>query len=116
MSDDATLWRETGHVCRVCLGPVMARHGGAPLAKCMCCGAQVEGKVKDLCACGIRRVNGVDAGLRCVPNPLKCPESPQLVVVEFRDYPDKPRRPRASKPTDCVSAWQKNLLEHMEGT
>ena len=105
------VWAETGHVCRVCLGPVMVRmHSGRHVARCMACGAQAEGGHKQVCACGTKRSRGQDAYLRCVPNPFLSPERPKLVVVQYVEDAIKTARKHERRPTDCAADEHQTTL------
>ena len=78
-------WRLTAHICRACLGRVLTRStfDHKRIYRCSNCGCEREGRTETaLCCCGIafgkvRR----DAGIRCVPNPLRTPECMSEVVA-----------------------------------
>lgn len=76
------LFRRTGHVCRTCLGPVLAGADGYICAVCDAAGDAPEA----ICGCGIR-VQGSSGGkralFRCAPNPARGPASPAAAVITF---------------------------------
>lgn len=79
------MWELTDHVCRVCLGRVLRRKvPGGWVNRCADCGAEMAGKVENLCACGAKLKTGKNAGFRCRANPDgSTPESPAEIVVMF---------------------------------
>ena len=78
-------WRITRHACRACMGRVLEREAftGKKVYRCSNCGIEREGASETaLCCCGIRFGKAQrDAGIRCVPNPLRTPECMSEVVA-----------------------------------
>jgi hypothetical protein len=82
-------WAIRPHICRVCFGRVL-RCGppGAASYRCSNCGLTQDGAADSvLCMCGLRTRTstrnplGVNAGLRCIPNPRISPEMPSEIVA-----------------------------------
>lgn len=73
-------WEITDHVCRVCLGRVLARRG---VYRCADCGAEGHGEPASVCACGATLKPGKNAGMRCVKNEQRSPEAPQEIAVKY---------------------------------
>lgn len=78
-------WRLTDHACRVCFGRVLERRtsDGRRLVRCANCGTEVEGRVENLCCCGLKTKAGRLAGMKCVRNDAPTPEQPSEVMVRF---------------------------------
>lgn len=85
-SDAELTWRLTDHVCRACMGRILARDGigDRRIYRCSNCGLEREGGNESvLCCCGIRFGKGQrDAGIRCVPNTNRSPECMSEVVAQ----------------------------------
>jgi hypothetical protein len=83
-TDAVMAWYFTDHVCRACFGRVMVHihFDRRRTYRCTCCGLTAEGKSEAaICACGIKLKTGRDAGVRCVPNKERRPESPSEIVA-----------------------------------
>jgi hypothetical protein len=81
---DAFEWRIELHVCRICFGRVTSREtfDGRRLFRCSNCGVEREGSsASAICACGIKLKSKIDAGIRCVVNEQRTPESPSEIVA-----------------------------------
>lgn len=67
------------------MGRVLMREtfDGKRLYRCSNCGIEREGRAESaLCCCGIRFGKaGRDAGIRCLPNPLRTPECMSEVIA-----------------------------------
>lgn len=94
MSSVSGLWGFTDHVCRECLDRIMLRLDG-PLAgqlhRCSGCGAEANGNVEWLCACGAQyrnhpkvstKLRGKNMGFRCIKNPKRSGDFPAEIVVQ----------------------------------
>ena len=86
MSAEEFTWRITKHVCRACMGRVLARETfeAKRIYRCSNCGIEREGRAESaLCCCGIAFGKGKrDAGIRCVVNPERTPECMSEVVAQ----------------------------------
>lgn len=83
MSDDQH-WRLTAHVCRICLGRVLAHTtlDGRQVFRCSNCGVMREGTDETvICTCGLKLKTKIDAGIRCTPNERKTPECVSEIVA-----------------------------------
>lgn len=86
-------WTLHPHICRYCFGRILrAEQEGSPLWRCSHCGREETGPdVSCLCCCGIKYKRGgrkgmksaapVDAGIRCITNPMPTPEFPAEIVA-----------------------------------
>lgn len=84
MKSDDLEWRIEAHVCRICFGRVASRKTfeGRMLYRCTNCGVEREGQAPDvICSCGIKLKTKIDAGIRCVVNEQRSPESPSEIVA-----------------------------------
>lgn len=87
------VWALTDHACRACFGRIIVREtfDGRRIYRCTNCGAEREGRTEAaLCCCGIRLKTGVDAGIRCQPNPDPTPEFPSEIVAAQAEVSAKP--------------------------
>lgn len=90
------LWRLEPHVCKNCFGRVMSRAGdvvGERIFRCSNCGTERAGRdASVMCCCGVTlrkaarsglKTGGetLDAGIRCVTNPLKTELMPGEIVA-----------------------------------
>ncbi len=76
-------WLLTQHVCRSCLGRVLARTDedvAAAMHRCSDCGCEATGGVESLCACGALPA-GSRVRLRCAPNENRTAASPSEIIV-----------------------------------
>lgn len=83
-------WVITAHVCRCCFGRVLMREAfdRKKTFRCSNCGIEAEGRTEAaICSCGIKLKTGVDAGIRCGPNPDKTPEFPSEIVASQAPLP-----------------------------
>jgi hypothetical protein len=82
------LYRRTGHVCRTCLGPILADEAGFV---CAVCDASSPSDVSAICGCGIRISGTLQRGLgfRCAPNPTRSDGSPAAAVIMFGPSDEK---------------------------
>jgi hypothetical protein len=78
-------WSITKHICRACMGRVLAREtfDGKRLYRCSNCGVEREGGgTSAICCCGIRLGKSQrDAGIRCLENPRQSPECMSEIVA-----------------------------------
>ena len=76
-------WRIEDHVCGACLGRVVSRKakGETRIVRCTNCGLSGARSVTSICACG-SKIGPKDAGIRCVPNPRRSPESPSEIIAK----------------------------------
>lgn len=84
MKTDDLEWRLECHVCRICFGRVARRKTfeGKTLYRCTNCGVEREGREPAvICSCGIKLKTKIDAGIRCVVNEQRSPESPSEIVA-----------------------------------
>lgn len=112
MSASDLSWRITAHICRACMGRVLAREaiGGLQVYRCSNCGTEREGRGEvSLCCCGIRLGRSMrDAGIRCIPNPSPTPECQseivaREVVLEGKAGGPARREPKASNDDELWS-------------
>ena len=83
-------WAITDHVCRVCFSRVLVREtfDRRRIYRCSGCGIEKEGRSEAaICACGIKLKTGLDAGIRCEPNPDRSPEWPAEVTATQATIP-----------------------------
>ena len=85
------------------MGRVLMREtfDGKRLYRCSNCGIEREGRAEQaLCCCGIRFGKaGRDAGIRCLPNPLRTPECMSEVIAMEVVHAARPGKP-APSPVD----------------
>lgn len=77
-------WGITAHVCRICLGRVLARvtFDGRTIFRCSNCGVEREGADETvICTCGLKLKTKIDAGIRCTPNDQKSPECVSEIIA-----------------------------------
>lgn len=96
-------WRLTDHVCRACMGRVLAREtfDRKRLYRCSNCGLEREGaSPAAVCCCGIRFGKAQrDAGIRCVSNAMRTPECmSEVVAQQIVTAPQHPRTGDESEP------------------
>lgn len=108
-SESPQRWSVVDHVCRVCLGRILATADadGRRHYRCADCGAVAVNRVENLCVCGATLRTGGSAGLRCVLNPERgAPEAPPEVVVRYVGITSKGRGPpRAPRSRDAGSLF-----------
>jgi hypothetical protein len=81
---EGVAWALTDHVCRRCLGRVLARTtaDGRRLARCADCGIEAAGDHPAVCACGAD-LGTAKVRLRCARQAQPTPEVPcEIVAVE----------------------------------
>ena len=85
-ASDELLWRITPHICRSCLGRVLERIApdGSRVFRCAKCGIErFGGDDAAICMCGLRLGgDGVDLGVRCVPNSGRHQEILSEIIAE----------------------------------
>jgi len=70
-------WAITPHVCRVCMGRVLAQESmdGTKTFRCADCGVERTGEDETvICTCGLKLKTKIDAGFRCITNEMKTPD------------------------------------------
>lgn len=84
-TEEFAAWRVTAHICRACMGRILAREtfDGKRVYRCSNCGIEREGRREStLCCCGIRFGKSQrDAGIRCLENPRRSPECMSEIVA-----------------------------------
>ncbi len=88
-------WRITKHICRACMGRVLAREtfDAKRLYRCSNCGVEREGRGESaICCCGIRLGKSQrDAGIRCLENLQRTPECMSEIIAAEVVLQKKPR-------------------------
>jgi len=83
-------WAITPHCCRVCFSRVLVREtfDRRRIYRCAGCGVEKEGRSEAaICSCGMKLKTGVDAGIRCEPNPMRSPEWPAEITAAQASTP-----------------------------
>lgn len=97
-------WRITKHVCRACMGRVLMRETfeGRRVYRCSNCGIEREGRSElALCCCGIRFGKAQrDAGIRCLPNPMRTPECMSEIIAQEVVHSNQLRRREEAQPDE----------------
>ncbi len=105
MSGEEFTWRITRHVCRACIGRVLAREtfDARRLYRCSNCGIEREGRTEGaLCCCGIKvGKDQRDAGIRCLSNAQRTPECmSEIVAAQVLLSPGRPVKKPSTTTTD----------------
>jgi len=77
-------WAIMPHVCRVCMGRVLAHKSidGTKTFRCSNCGLERNGETEIvICSCGLKLRTGRDMGFRCLVNDKKTPECESEIVA-----------------------------------